>query len=180
LLHNLGTCRQFGNTGRSIKLEESESSGSFSIDISTSYSSNQDRRKKSKKIQNKQQKNRTLPSNSTEVKSLGTIIIPPETMKKVKVKAQFNPEQEEGFVQRDFGFYRNQDEIYAVADCLIATAKPKLQVAHFSKGPITIHAEVDALELGVKHPSFEILGAWPGVYHFMPHAMLQLYNHPVL
>jgi hypothetical protein len=80
-----------------------------------------------------QQKDKTLPVNSTKVKSFKTIIIPPETLKKIKVKTQFNPDQEEGFVQRDFGFYRNQDEIYAVADCLISTAKPELQVANFSK-----------------------------------------------
>jgi hypothetical protein len=57
---NLGTCVQFSDTGRSIKAEESEtspqvnSSGSFKIEISTSYSSNQDKRRKSKKIQAKQ------------------------------------------------------------------------------------------------------------------------------
>jgi hypothetical protein len=60
-------------------------------------------------------------------------MIPPETMKRIRVKTQFNPDQVEGFVQKDFGFYRNQDEVYAVADCLITTAKPELQVANFSK-----------------------------------------------
>jgi hypothetical protein len=53
-----------------------------------------------------------LPVNSTKVKSLETIIIPPESIKKIKVKTQFNPDQKEGFVQIDFGFYRNQDDIY--------------------------------------------------------------------
>jgi hypothetical protein len=57
---NLGTCIQFGDTGRSIKVEESEtspqvnSSGAFKVEISTFYSSNKDRRKKSKKLQGKQ------------------------------------------------------------------------------------------------------------------------------
>jgi hypothetical protein len=143
---NQGTHIQFGDTGRSIKVEESESSpqvnssGSFKIEISASYSSNKDKRKKSRKIQSERQKDKTLPPNSTEVKSLETIVIPPETMKKFKVKTQFNPDQEEGFVQSDFGFCRNKDEVYAVADCLITTAKPELQVANFSKQPITIQA----------------------------------------
>jgi hypothetical protein len=53
---NLGTCIQFGDTGRSIKVEESETSpqingsGSFKVEISSSYSSNKDKRKKSKKL----------------------------------------------------------------------------------------------------------------------------------
>jgi hypothetical protein len=136
---NLGTRIQFGDTGRSIKVEESETSpqinnsGAFKVEISTFYSSNKDRRKKSKKLQDKRRKDKTLPLDSTKVKSLETIVIPPETMKRIKVKTQFNPDQEEGFVQRDFGFYRNQDDVYAVADCLITTVKPELQVANFSK-----------------------------------------------
>jgi hypothetical protein len=127
-------------------VEESETSpqvnslGSFKVEIFNFYSSNKDRRRKSKKLQDKRRKDKTLPFGSTKVKSLETIVIPPETIKKIKIKTQFNPDQKEGFVQRDFGFYRNQDDIYAVADCLITTAKPELQVANFSKRPITIHA----------------------------------------
>jgi hypothetical protein len=118
---NLGTHIQFGNTGRSIKVEESESSpqvnssGVFKVEISTFYSSNKDRRKKSKKLQDKRRKDKTLPSSTTKVKSLETIVIPPETIKKIMVKTQFNPDQKERFVQRDFGFYGNRDDVYAVA-----------------------------------------------------------------
>jgi hypothetical protein len=56
---NLGTHIQFGNTGRSIKVEKSETSpqvnrsGSFKVEISPSYPSNKDKRNKSKKLQNK-------------------------------------------------------------------------------------------------------------------------------
>jgi hypothetical protein len=56
---DLGTRIQFGDTGRSIKVEESEtspqvnSSGAFKVEISAFYSNNKDRKKNSKKIQSK-------------------------------------------------------------------------------------------------------------------------------
>jgi hypothetical protein len=177
---NSGTRIQFGDTGRSIKVEESESSpqvnssGTFKVEISTFYSSNKDRRKKSKKLHSKRRKDKTLPLGSSKVKSLETIVIPPETIKKIKVKTQFNPDQEEGFVQRDFGFYRNQDNVYAVADCLIATAKPELQIANFSKRPITIQANQT---LGIMDKSNKNM---PRLETLSEHELTSCFNYALL
>jgi hypothetical protein len=165
---NSGTRIQFGDTGRSIKVEESEtspqvnSSGSFKVEISSSYSSNRDKRMKSKKLQNKRQKDETLPPNSTKVKSIETIVIPPETIKKIKVETQFNPVQQEGFVQRDFGFYRNQDNIYAVADCLITTTNPALYSASPAKQEVIEKQVQDWKDLGVIEESKSPWG-FPGI-----------------
>src|SRR6185295_11168021 len=104
-----GTRIQFGETGRSVEVEESdsaprldESGNAFLVQAHKAFVQNWEKNSKSKREYKERREAKKLPYNSVWVKTYEGVTIPPHMVKLVKVKAKFKEGQSEGFMERVF------------------------------------------------------------------------------
>ncbi|QRW19822.1 Retrovirus-related Pol polyprotein from transposon [Rhizoctonia solani] len=142
-----GTRIVFGDTGRSIQVEESDSTprvdkegNLFLVEVAQGFVQNGFRRSRARKAYKKKVKEQNVPAGSAKVKILQTVTIPAHTIKLLKVKTKWTEGQAEGFIDRNFNLHRTGKEVFAVADSVISRNNPKVQISNFSDKPVKLQA----------------------------------------
>ncbi|EUC60419.1 hypothetical protein RSOL_341640, partial [Rhizoctonia solani AG-3 Rhs1AP] len=137
-----GTKIVFGDTGRSIPVEESDSmpridkqGNSFLVEVAQGYIQNGEKRAKYRKEYKKKIKDKKLPPDTVKVKIYQTVTIPAHSIKMVKVKTTWKEGQAEGYIDRAFNTHRSEEDIFAIADSVINRNNPKIQVSNLSDKP---------------------------------------------
>ncbi|KDN35641.1 hypothetical protein RSAG8_11436, partial [Rhizoctonia solani AG-8 WAC10335] len=132
-----GTRIIFGETGRSIQVEESDSvpridrqGNSFLVEAAQGHVQNGYKRSKARKQYKQRNKDRQVPLNAVKVKVYQTVIIPAHTIKMVKVKTTWKEGQAEGFIDHAFNTHQSEEDIFAVADSVIDRNNPRIQVSN--------------------------------------------------
>ncbi|QRW19991.1 Retrovirus-related Pol polyprotein from transposon [Rhizoctonia solani] len=140
-----GTRIGFGNTGRSIPVEESDSSpridqqgNTFMVEVAQGFIKNSEKIKISEKAYKKQLQHRKLPPNTVKVKVYETVTIPAHTIKLIKVKTTWKEGQASGFMDRSFNSHQQEEHLFAITDCLIDRNNPKIQVSNLSEHPLRL------------------------------------------
>ncbi|QRW17991.1 Retrovirus-related Pol polyprotein from transposon [Rhizoctonia solani] len=140
-----GTRIVFGDTGRSIPVEESDSSpridqqgNTFMVEVAQGFIKNSEKIKISKKAYKKRLQHRKLPPNTVKVKVYETVTIPAHTIKLIKVKTTWKEGQASGFMDRSFNSHRQEEHLFAITDCLIDRNNPKIQVSNLSEHPLRL------------------------------------------
>ena len=140
-----GTRILFGDTGRSIQVEESDSvprvdkqGNAFLVEVAQGYVQNGLKRSKACKEYKRRNKDKQVPVNATKVKIYQTITIPAHTIKMVKVKTTWKEGQAEGFIDRAFNTHRSEEDIFAIADSVIDRNNPRIQVSNLSSQPVRL------------------------------------------
>ncbi|QRW26688.1 Retrovirus-related Pol polyprotein from transposon [Rhizoctonia solani] len=140
-----GTRIVFGDTGRSIPVEESDSSpridqqgNTFMVEVAQGFIKNSEKIKISKKAYKKRLQHRKLPPNTVKVKVYETVTIPAHTIKLIKVKTIWKEGQASGFMDRSFNSHRQEEHLFAITDCLIDRNNPKIQVSNLSEHPLRL------------------------------------------
>ncbi len=72
------------------------------------------------------------------VRSVVSIIIPPQTCRKVSVRANFAQGQEHLYIEKEISFNKNPEDAYGCPDSLISRTNPFLHVSNFSSSPVRI------------------------------------------
>ncbi|KAF8751098.1 hypothetical protein RHS01_08806 [Rhizoctonia solani] len=111
-----GTRIVFGDTGRSIPVEESDSSpridqqgNTFMVEVAQGFIKNSEKIKISKKAYKKRLQHRKLPPNTVKVKVYETVTIPAHTIKLIKVKTIWKEGQASGFMDRSFNSHHKKN-----------------------------------------------------------------------
>ncbi|KEP44964.1 hypothetical protein V565_338990, partial [Rhizoctonia solani 123E] len=140
-----GTRIVFGDTGRSIEVEESDSTpridkqgNSFLVEAAQGHIQNGYKRSRARKQYKQRSKDRQTPPDAVKVKIYQTVTIPAHTIKMVKVKTTWKDGQDEGFIDRAFNSHRSEDDIFAVADSVIDRNNPRIQVSNLSSRPVRL------------------------------------------
>ena len=138
-----GTHLVFGDSGRRISVENSigmsltdEKGHAFQVKVNRKDNMEKARiHRKSQRIK-KQIKN---ASESTAVKSIVDIIIPPESVKKIPVQLNFPENSDTAYIEKIFISNRGEEDIYASPDSLIAKDDCYLRISNFSSFPVRVH-----------------------------------------
>ncbi|KDN39703.1 hypothetical protein RSAG8_08621, partial [Rhizoctonia solani AG-8 WAC10335] len=140
-----GTKIVFGDTGRSIPVEESDSTprvdkqgNAFLVEVAQGYIQNGDKRSKARKEYKRRSKDKQLPSNTVKVKVYQTVTIPAHSIKMVKVKTTWKEGQYEGYIDRAFNTHRSEEDIFAISDSIIERNNPRIQVSNLSPQPVRL------------------------------------------
>ncbi|KEP45274.1 hypothetical protein V565_294030, partial [Rhizoctonia solani 123E] len=140
-----GTKIVFGETGRSIPVEESDSTpridkqgNAFLVEVAQGYIQNGAKRSKARKEYKRRSKDKKLPSNTVKVKIYQTVTIPAHTIKMVKVKTTWEEGQSEGYIDRACNTHRSEEDIFAISDSLIERNNPRIQVSNLSSQPVRL------------------------------------------
>ncbi|KAB5587895.1 Retrovirus-related Pol polyprotein [Ceratobasidium theobromae] len=140
-----GTHIQFGSSGRTISVEESDSTpridnsgNTFLVEVSEAHILNQEKKREVKKAYQERKRDKKLPPNTSLVCMYETVTIPAQTIKMVKIKTSFKEGQAEGFLERQFGSDKEIEDFFAITDSLISCNNPKVQISNFSNFPIKL------------------------------------------
>src|ERR1700722_5670684 len=69
----------------------------------------------------------------TPVKLSRPVILKPASTRSVPIHTSFNSDQEEGFIERSLATNLGNNDLYGIADSLIAKSYPYIQMSHFSQ-----------------------------------------------
>ena len=69
----------------------------------------------------------------TPVKLSRPIMLKPASTQSVPISTMFSNEQEEGFIERSLATNQGNNDLYGIADSLIAKSKPYVQMSNFSQ-----------------------------------------------
>ena len=137
-----GTFVILGNSGRKIQAQESstvprtdDAGNVFHILTRPDFKTNLERYAYKRKQSSKQRKLRVLGMNEqfTPVKLSRPVILKPASTRSVPIQTSFNSDQEEGFIERSLATNLGNNDLYGIADSLIAKSYPYIQMSHFSQ-----------------------------------------------
>ncbi|QRV83408.1 Retrovirus-related Pol polyprotein from transposon [Ceratobasidium sp. AG-Ba] len=83
---------------------------------------------------------KAAPEGTTPVRVYDTKTLLPNTLNLIRVKADFEPGEEIGYVERCMSSNRTDEDLYGITDCLIHANNPKLQIANFGTIPVKLQA----------------------------------------
>src|ERR1700730_2983375 len=69
----------------------------------------------------------------TLVRLSRSVILKPASTRAVPIQTSFNPDQEEGFIERSLATNLGNNDLYGIADSLIAKSYPYIQMSNFSQ-----------------------------------------------
>ncbi|KAG8696033.1 hypothetical protein FRC11_001034, partial [Ceratobasidium sp. 423] len=134
----------FGDTGQYILAEEhpsnprTDSAGNtYKVTSEPRKPSKVTRRKASKKRYRYSRYLRNLPDNQEPVKLLEDVLLPPNSIKKVKIKTSFK-NRPSGYIERLFNTNNMFENLFAITNSLVSADYPLVQITNFSDQPIHV------------------------------------------